>query len=241
MDPKTVYVTTSWDDGHVLDSRLADELAAHGIKGTFYVAPLCREFPAADRVSPTALRQLAEGFEIGGHTLTHPRLTELSPAEALSEIVDGKTSIEDTIGCPITSFCYPYGAYGEEHPDLVRSAGFTTARTVERFQTGVPTDLFRMGTTTHAYQHLVDVPPILRRTRSPRRAVDLWRNWDRLGRRLFDEVLAEGGVFHLWGHSWEVDVNDDWARLRSVLAELSRHDVAFVTNGELVAELEGVA
>ena len=98
-----------------------------------------------------------------------------------------------------------------------------------------------MGTTTHAYQHLVDGPQIIRRTRSPRRAVGLWRNWELLGRRLFEETCATGGVFHLWGHSWEVDANDDWARLRSMLEEISAHDVVAVTNGELAAELRAAA
>ena len=35
--PPTI-VTTSWDDGHRTDLRLADRLAAHALKGTFYVA-----------------------------------------------------------------------------------------------------------------------------------------------------------------------------------------------------------
>jgi len=95
-----------------------------------------------------------------------------------------------------------------------------------------------MGTTTHGYQHLVDGPQILRRTRSPRRAVGMWRNWELLGRQLFEEVRATGGVFHLWGHSWEIDANDDWSRLRTMLKELSNPDVVFVTNGELAAELK---
>ena len=81
----------------------------------------------------------------------------------------------------------------------------------------------------------------VRRARSPRQAVALWRNWDLLGRRLFDEVCAKGGVFHLWGHSWEVDANDDWRRLRSVLDELCDKDVAFVTNGELATEPQAPA
>ena len=69
----------------------------------------------------------------------------------------------------------------------------------------------------------------------------LWRNWDLLGRRLFEEVRSNGGVFHLWGHSWEIDANDDWRRLRSVLDELADQDVVFLTNGELATELQGAS
>jgi peptidoglycan/xylan/chitin deacetylase (PgdA/CDA1 family) len=239
MQAGKVYVTTSWDDGHELDLRLASELAAHGMAGTFYVAPRCREIPSAKRLGPGALRELAEGHEIGAHTLTHPRLTELPAQRARSEILEGKDAVEDSIGRSVTSFCYPYGAYAEDHPDMVRSAGFTVARTVDRFRTGAPTDLLRMGTSVHAYRHLADGPQVLRWARSPRQVIALWRNWDLLGRRLFEDVQSNGGAFHLWGHSWEVDANDDWRRLRSVLDELSDKDAVFVTNGELAIELQG--
>ena len=241
MRARTVYVTTSWDDGHELDLRLASELTAHGMAGTFYLAPQCREIPSAQRLGPRAMRELAEGHEIGAHTLTHPRLTHLPADRARSEILQGKDAIEDSIGRRVTSFCYPYGAYAEEHADMVRSAGFTVARTVDRFRTSPPSDLFRMGTTVHAYRHLVDGPQILRRARSPRQVMALWRNWDLLGRRLFEETCSSGGVFHLWGHSWEIDANGDWQRLRSVLDELSDKDAVFVTNGELAIELQGAA
>jgi peptidoglycan-N-acetylglucosamine deacetylase len=235
---RTVYVTTSWDDGHELDLRLASELADHGMAGTFYIAPQCREIAAANRLTDGALRELDAGSEIGAHTLTHPRLPAIPDDVALREILDGKDAVEQVIGHTVVSFCYPYGAFSDHHPAMVRSAGFTSARTVERFRTDVPSDPFRTGTTTHAYQHLVDGPQILRRTWSPRRAVGLYRNWELLGRQLFEEVCSTGGVFHLWGHSWEIDANDDWSRLRSMLNEISDRDVVFVTNGELAAELQ---
>ncbi len=238
MQPQTTYVTTSWDDGHELDLRLADELARYGVAGTFYIAPQCQEIPQAKRLTAGALRELAGGFEIGGHTLTHPRLPSLSADDARREITDGKRALEEAVGRPVTSFCYPYGEYTDEHPAIVRSAGFTVARTVERFCRGVPDDLFEMGTTTHAYRHLVDGIQIMRRSRSFRHAAGMWRNWDILGRELFAETQREGGVFHLWGHSWEIDAHDDWSRLQNMLAEISNQGAVFLTNGELAAALQ---
>jgi peptidoglycan/xylan/chitin deacetylase (PgdA/CDA1 family) len=239
-DPR-LLITTSWDDGHELDLRLASELAAQGIAGTFYVAPHSRELPESRRLGETAMHELAEGFEIGAHTLTHPRLPELAEDAARREIIEGKDAVENMLGRPVTSFCYPYGAYSEKHPAMVRAAGFSVARTVERFCTAAPGDLFRMGTTTHAYRHLVDGPQILRRARSPRDALGMWRNWDLLNHKLLQEVRSSGGVLHLWGHSWEIDANDDWGRLRKVLRELAAQDAVFVTNGELAAELPRAA
>ena len=117
------YVTTSWDDGHVLDLRLADLLAANGLPGTFYVAPRNVELPTRERLSDEATRGLAEAFEIGGHTLNHRRLGHLSPDAAWEEVVSGKAALEQSIGEPVTSFCYPGGVYGPEHPRHDREGG----------------------------------------------------------------------------------------------------------------------
>ncbi len=237
----TVYVTTSWDDGHQLDVKLASELAAHGMTGTFYVSPRCRELQKSKRLAAGAMVELADHFEVGGHTLTHPHLSAIEDSAALREITDGRDAVEDVIGRQITSFCYPYGDFSEQHPDMVRAAGFTSARTVERFCTGLPDNLFRMGTAMHGYHHLVDGPQILRRTRSPRHAFAMWRNWETLGRQVLDEVCATGGIFHLWGHSWEIDDNDDWGRLRRMLQDISERDIVFLTNGDLAEMLQGLA
>src|SRR5262249_40656948 len=65
---------------------------------------------------------------------------------------------------------------------------------------------------------------------SARRIVD----WAALAIALFDEVHATGGVFHVWGHSWEIDQRHDWQRLERVLTHISRRDdVRYVTNSDL--------
>ena len=49
-------------------------------------------------------------------------------------------------------------------------------------------------------------------------------------------TLRQGGTYHLWGHSWEVDARGDWQRLERVLEYVSRrHGVAYVANGALAA------
>jgi hypothetical protein len=62
------------------------------------------------------------------------------------------------------------------------------------------------------------------------------RNWDDLAIDMFELIRARGGVFHLWGHSWEIDEQGDWDRLERVLRHVSgRQDVRYVTNGDLAA------
>src|SRR5581483_9871331 len=52
----------------------------------------------------------ARGFEIGAHTTHHPDLKKLSREEALSEMQDCKSQIENRLGIAVTQFAYPYGS-----------------------------------------------------------------------------------------------------------------------------------
>ena len=72
---------------------------------------------------------LASGQEIGSHTVTHPWLTQLSPAAAREEIVASKKLLEDRFDVPVEHFCYPYGDWNESVLDLVKNAGYKTACT----------------------------------------------------------------------------------------------------------------
>ena len=72
---------------------------------------------------------LAAGQQIGSHTQTHPRLTELAPAAAREEIAASKKSLEDRFGVSVEHFCYPYGDWNGQVRDLVEAAGYQTACT----------------------------------------------------------------------------------------------------------------
>ncbi|WP_059010408.1 polysaccharide deacetylase family protein [Streptomyces specialis] len=227
-------VTTSWDDGHRLDPRLAALLDKYGIGATFYIAPHNLELAPADRLPPAGIRELGERFEIGGHTLTHQRLPQLTEDAAREEIRAGKEELEEITGTAVTSFCYPRGEYTPAHVRLAREAGFTVARTVRRSSLD-PGDPLEMVTTVNAYAHRVDIPLVLRLARMrPWTAARLYLRWDDLALWWFERCRERGGVFHLWGHSWEVDARGDWHRLERVLDHISRRpDVRYVPNGEL--------
>src|SRR5579862_3689898 len=155
--PGDAVVTTSWDDGHVDDLALAALLDGYGLPATFYVAPANREIRPRDRLTAAQVGDLSLRFEIGGHTLTHVPLPTVPPQVAAREIRAGREVLEDATGMPVTSFCYPRGAYDHRHPAMVQAAGFTLARTIERHSTSLPTNAYEVGTTFHAYRHLSDV------------------------------------------------------------------------------------
>ena len=57
--------------------------------------------------------------------------------------------------------------------------------------------------------------------------------------QFIDRTIARGGVFQLWGHSWELEDHQQWEHLDRVLALLAEHAAAgrvqLMTNGELAA------
>lgn len=78
----------------------------------------------------------AEGWELAGHTHTHPHLDQLDASSALEEIRRGKEELEQRFQTVVTTFCYPYGHLNSETPNLVRQAGFQGACTT---QSGIAT------------------------------------------------------------------------------------------------------
>lgn len=231
-----VIVTTSWDDGHILDLKLSELLKKYNLKGTFYVAPKNREFDANYLLSNEELKKISSDFEIGAHTMTHPHLTKVDIEEAKKEIIESKKYLESSIGKEIKSFCFPAGYYKKEHRNLLKEIGFVFSRTVERFSVRRAFDLFFAPTTIHAYRHFSDVFNVIK-TVGIRNSIKAYFNWDELAILMFDKAVREGGIYHIWGHSWEIDKNNDWERLERVFKYISNKDgVNYVTNSELAYE-----
>jgi peptidoglycan/xylan/chitin deacetylase (PgdA/CDA1 family) len=94
---------------------------------------------------------LAAGHEIGSHTLTHPWLLSLPPAQAREEIVASKKKLEDLFDRPIEHFCYPYGNWNEAVRDLVIEAGYRTAVTTDPGVNDAQTSPFSLKRVTARY------------------------------------------------------------------------------------------
>ncbi|MGN6681077.1 MAG: polysaccharide deacetylase family protein, partial [Streptosporangiaceae bacterium] len=95
---KTAVLTTSWDDGHRCDVRLARMLKEYGLRATFYVAPENQEFAKQDLLTLPEVRDLSQDFEIGAHSMTHRRLPTISEQEAAREISESKAVLEQVTG-----------------------------------------------------------------------------------------------------------------------------------------------
>jgi peptidoglycan/xylan/chitin deacetylase (PgdA/CDA1 family) len=58
---------------------------------------------------------------IGSHTVTHPRLSQLDKERARAEIHDSRVALEEIVGTPIDLLAFPYGDYNGAIIELCRS------------------------------------------------------------------------------------------------------------------------
>ena len=236
---KGIIVTTSWDDGHKLDLKLAPLLEKYGIRGTFYISPKNREFRKADLLSDEEIIKLRRDFEIGAHTMTHPRLTRISEKEAFNEIMDSKKYLEKLLGEEIRCFCYPGGDYNIKIMELVRKAGFSYSRTMKRFELHLAKNLLLSGTALEAHRNSLLTLPVdslkilaISRFHLPEFIRNL--NWENLAKKMFDQVEKHGGIYHLWGHSWVIEKGNEWEKLERVLSYIGRKiNVKYWTNYDI--------
>ena len=73
---------------------------------------------------------LAAGMEVGSHSLSHPRLNEVSREVAEQEIAESRAALRNLLGMPIEHFAYPFGAFTADIIECVRRAGYSSAVTV---------------------------------------------------------------------------------------------------------------
>ncbi|MEN9419936.1 MAG: hypothetical protein RI988_3557 [Pseudomonadota bacterium] len=221
-----MWFTTSWDDGHPLDLRLAELLARHGMGATFY-CPL-RNLEGRPVMAATQLRGLDAAFEIGGHTLDHAYASRMPGHQWAAQVRDGKSALEDILGHEVAGFCYPGGKHDPLSRAIVVESGFRYARTTENLRLCLGHDAWALPTTVQLFDHrrITLLGNLLKGGNWSRRMgpaaimVSAGSLQHRLA-ALLDEAQRVGGVLHLWGHSWELDAFGLWDLADSVLRQVA--------------------
>ena len=141
---RTLAVT--FDDAYLSVFDLARPiLAEHRLPGTVFVPtghagrPEPMSWPGIDHwlegehrdeLLPMSWEQLhrlgAEGWEIGSHTRSHPRLTHLDEPSLDAELTGSKEELERRLHRPCRSIAYPYGDVDGRVVAAARSAGYAT-------------------------------------------------------------------------------------------------------------------
>ena len=121
-------VTLQFDDGNADQYATLAVLSAYGLRATFYVTS--GWIGTSGHLTWPQLNDLAAaGNEIGGHTLTHARLTQLQPAAARQEVCGDRVALFGHGFAPV-SFAYPYGSHDDAAEQIVADCGYNSGRAV---------------------------------------------------------------------------------------------------------------
>ena len=207
--------TCSIDDGHPSDMKTAELLDKHGLNGTFFIPIRNCEGDAV--ISDAQIGELGRRFEIGSHTYDHRYLKKVDIWQAYHQIADGKKRLEELLGTPVNGFCYPGGRYSRRDVELVKACGFGYARTTMNLCFDAGSRAFEMPTTVQFYPH--DRAVYIRNfggSGNWHRRVEGLRlalaheNWIKRLYAMFDYACRRNGIFHLWGHSKQIDELNAW-------------------------------
>jgi peptidoglycan/xylan/chitin deacetylase (PgdA/CDA1 family) len=138
-------VVLTFDDGSETDFLAAAPLLKEmNFKATFYV--VVGWLGRTGYLSRNQLRELlAQGFEVGCHSMNHRYLSDLSDDGLCVEIAEAKTRLEQILGIRLDHFSCPGGFWDRRVARLAEQSGY---RSVVTSRTGIntgKTDPYRLA------------------------------------------------------------------------------------------------
>lgn len=105
-----------------------------------------REYPVEQRqaLSRAEIEAMNRYVDFESHSVSHPVLTTCSDEECEREITASKHEVEALTGRECKHFSYPNGDYGAREIELLKKAGYHSARTVDVGWNGPQTDPLRL-------------------------------------------------------------------------------------------------
>lgn len=188
------------DDYCPQNDRIAQLLLEYRIPAVFLIELVPQYNRTQTKEADDQIKRLHKlGFEIGGHTQTHPQDMKLLTIEELKEeVFDAKSYVEGMIGEELHWFAYPRGRYNETVKDQVVAAGFKYARTTKLNLHSVKIeDELAIQPNIHIYQ----------------RNEYEGKDWLEVAKWQFDFF----GKTHVFCHAWEIEKYNQWERFEELL------------------------
>jgi peptidoglycan/xylan/chitin deacetylase (PgdA/CDA1 family) len=129
-------VSLTFDDGSASQYSTLSMLSAHGMNGTYYINSGLVGSSGYYMTWPQLHDLYNAGNEIGGHTVDHQNLTQLSTAAATAEVCNDRTTLINNGFSPVTSFAYPDAASNASIEQIVQGCGYSSGRTVGNINSG---------------------------------------------------------------------------------------------------------
>lgn len=114
--PGEKYIALTFDDGphHERTPYILDILKKYDVPATFYVLGNRAEY-----YPEIVKRAYDEGHEIGNHTWSHPKLTNLSEQQLLNQVNQATNLVTNITGEAPATIRPPYGAYNDTVRNII--------------------------------------------------------------------------------------------------------------------------
>lgn len=228
---KMKALTFSFDDAVTQDKRFIDLLNKYQMKCTFNLNSGCLgqrgrklnvggEIVSHDKVDAAEVRAIYEGHEIAAHTIDHPLLPSIeSDDEIVRQVEEDRLRLSELAGYEVVGFAYPCGGanFDDRVAKLIQArTGIKYARNIiSSFSFDEQTDLYRFKPTVHQFANSDEMFA--------------------LGERFLELKPDKSQVYYVWGHSYEFDSHDGWAKFEGFLEMMSgREDIFYGTNKEIL-------
>jgi peptidoglycan/xylan/chitin deacetylase (PgdA/CDA1 family) len=128
-------IVLTFDDG---TSGIAENagpvLKKYGWPGVLFpVVPNINDDGGSLSLTPEQVRRLiADGWELGSHSMSHPNMTTVSASRLQYEAAESRRRLQEQFDVPVNFFCYPGGAHDTASEAAVEAAGYLGATTVVR-------------------------------------------------------------------------------------------------------------
>ena len=218
----------TYDDGVTQDLRFVELMNRYGLKGTFnlnsqlmqtgfsWIHPNGME---VKRLDVDTARWLYRGHEIASHTLTHPYMHDLSEWEVMEQLGGDKAALESLFGVEVAGFAVPFDYYSPLIADCAQKCGFEYARMSEFSGSYEPCRNYWYWKT--GFYH---IEPGLEAFVEG-----------------FLETEQELAVCQIVGHSYDLDAENLWGTMETILQTVSREaDIWSCTNLELARYLKAM-
>lgn len=213
-------LTFSFDDGTVFDKHLVELLNKYGMKCTFnlnsgkmtHADNWVNKNVIISHLNRTEIKDMYKGHEIASHSLTHPFFDRLDYETQLNEIKTDIENLEYYFNTKIKGFALPYGCYNDDTLKALKECNIyynRLAGTTMSFDK--PKDLMKFSGTCHFHN-----PKIME-----------------LAKQFVELNPDEEKIFYIWGHSYELEVDNLWDEFEELLKYLAnRDDIYYCTNSE---------
>ncbi len=228
FDGKMKAVTFSYDDGITQDTRFIQLLDKYNLKATFNINSglfgvqntlYAGELPIAhNRYCEDEIKEVYKNHELAMHTLTHPLLPTLPEDEVVYQVETDRQNLSRLCGYNVVGGAYPCGGVNNDErvaKIIKEQTGVKYCRTIE--STGnfdLQDNLYRFNPSVY---HL-DFDKMME-----------------LGKEFVALKPETPKLFYIWGHSYELDIDNNWEKIEEFFKLISnKDDIFYGTNSQVL-------